>query len=112
LKGQNVKWIEKASLDAAREIKDNSLDFVYIDGEHSYVYVMLDIIVWNRKVKPGGIVSGHDYHFVKTNKFKVEDAVNDYIRSQKIKPLYITDEKAKELPGDGYASWYFVKKNG
>jgi len=109
LKNHNVKFIMDYSLDASLKIPDNSLDFVYIDGEHSYDYVMMDILIWSRKVKTGGVVSGHDYHLVKTNKFKVEDAVNDYARAHNI-AIYITDERAKELPGDGYASWFWIKK--
>jgi len=105
----NVEFIKNYSLEASLEIENNSLDFVYIDGDHSYDYAMMDIQIWSRKVKKGGIVSGHDYHFVKSNKFKVEDAVNDFARAHNIM-IYITDEKAKELPGDGYASWYWIKK--
>ena len=52
------------------------LDFVYIDGDHSYDAVMLDIILWGRKVRPGGFLAGHDY--VRTRKHGVYRAVNDY----------------------------------
>jgi len=61
------------------QVNDNSLDFVYIDADHSYDAVMLDIILWNRKVRNGGIVSGHDY-YVRRKKFGVRNAVDDYVR--------------------------------
>lgn len=108
LVGRNVKFIEEFSLGASQRIQDGSLDFVHIDGEHSYDYVMMDNQLWSRKVRRGGIVSGHDYHLVKSNKFKVEDAVNDFVTAHNI-TLYITDERAKELPGDSYASWFWIK---
>ena len=51
IKGRNAILIEKFSEDAAKDIPDNSLDFVYIDGDHSYDFVMLDIIIWGRKIR-------------------------------------------------------------
>ena len=38
-----------------------SLDFVYIDANHSYDYVKEDIELWYPKVKSGGYLLGHDY---------------------------------------------------
>ena len=40
---------------------EQPLDFVFIDGNHSYEYVKQDIKLWEPKVVSGGIVSGHDY---------------------------------------------------
>ena len=94
LQSKNAEIIEKFSEDAVKDIPDNSLDFVYIDGDHSYDYFMLDIIIWGRKVRKGGIMSGHDY-FYDNNKpgrqAKVTQAVNNYIRVHDIE-FYITDE--------------------
>jgi hypothetical protein len=42
--------------------EDKSLDFVFIDGSHKYEDVVRDIKAWLPKIKPGGILSGHDYH--------------------------------------------------
>lgn len=49
------------SLEAAKVIEDASLDFVFIDAQHDYLSVKLDIETWSPKVKPGGLISGHDY---------------------------------------------------
>ena len=49
------------SLKAALEVEDASLDFVFIDGDHSYEGCSADIAAWWPKVKAGGILSGHDY---------------------------------------------------
>jgi hypothetical protein len=38
------------------------LDFVYIDGNHHYEFVKEDIKNSLSKLKPNGIISGHDYH--------------------------------------------------
>lgn len=45
---------------------DNSLDFVYIDANHTYESVKQDIRLWFPKVKKGGIISGHDYLDIST----------------------------------------------
>ncbi|CAF4025281.1 unnamed protein product [Adineta steineri] len=46
---------------AVNEIKNNSLDFIYIDARHDYAGVMQDMILYWSKVKTGGVFSGHDY---------------------------------------------------
>ena len=58
----DIEVIREFSLNAIAQISDNSLDFVYIDGNHELPYVINDIIEWSKKVRKGGIVSGHDYY--------------------------------------------------
>ncbi len=53
-------WHKKFSIEAANEIDDQSLDIVFIDGNHAYEYVKQDIELWKPKVKTGGILAGHD----------------------------------------------------
>lgn len=48
------------SQDGSKEFEDNSLDFVYLDGDHSAGEVKKDIDYWLPKVKVGGILGGHD----------------------------------------------------
>src|SRR2546430_464414 len=55
LNGLNVKIIRKESMEAAADIPDESLDFVYIDANHAYHYVKQDIREWTKKVRKGGI---------------------------------------------------------
>lgn len=54
--------LRQPSLTAVSQFTDNSLDFVFVDGDHSYEATMEDIVQWTRKLKPGGIMSGHDYY--------------------------------------------------
>lgn len=75
-----IKWIKEKSIDAAKFITDNSLDFVYVDGNHSYEFVAEDISLYYPKLKIGGLLSGHDYHYKSVNK-----AVNEFINKQKLK---------------------------
>ena len=46
---------------AAPMVPDASLDFVFIDANHAYEYVTQDIALWLPKVRPGGLLTGHDY---------------------------------------------------
>jgi SAM-dependent methyltransferase len=59
--GKRVKPLHMDTVSAALEVKDASLDFVFIDADHSYAGVAADIDAWRYKVKPGGILCGHDY---------------------------------------------------
>ena len=50
---------------AAYKVADRSLDFVFIDADHTEEGAAADIAEWTSKVRPGGWVGGHDYN-VKT----------------------------------------------
>ena len=75
-----IKWIKEKSADAVKFITDNSLDFVYIDGNHDYEFVVEDISLYYPKLKIGGLLSGHDYNYG-----SVKKAVNEFINKQKLK---------------------------
>lgn len=57
----NLEKIKGFSVDAAKKYRKHSLDFVYIDADHRYEYVKMDIEAWLPKVKVGGFIGGHDY---------------------------------------------------
>jgi cephalosporin hydroxylase len=75
-----VKWHFMPSTDAASELEDNSLDFVYIDGNHSCSFVKADIEAYLPKVKVGGFIGGHDYYLGETNSPGVNQAVDEFIK--------------------------------
>lgn len=49
------------SAESAELFADGSLDGVFIDAAHDYESVVRDLAAWYPKVKPGGIIAGHDY---------------------------------------------------
>jgi hypothetical protein len=54
--------INAPSVEAAGEVPDESLDFVFIDADHTYEACRADILAWAPKVKRTGWIAGHDYH--------------------------------------------------
>jgi hypothetical protein len=56
-----VNFINLTSDEATTEIEDDSLDYIFIDGNHNYEFVKKDINNYYDKVKTGGIFAGHDY---------------------------------------------------
>lgn len=63
------------SAKAAAMIQDGYFDLVHVDADHTYEDVKLDLDVWTKKVRPGGIISGHDYN--KDGKYLVWKAVDE-----------------------------------
>lgn len=61
LLGNPVFPVPLPSTQASRLFDPESLHAVFIDGEHSPVAVMADLISWWPLVAPGGILAGHDY---------------------------------------------------
>ena len=51
------------SVEAAKEFADESLDFIYIDATHTFEAVSQDLLAWWPKLKPGGLMAGHDYPY-------------------------------------------------
>lgn len=47
--------------DAAGRIPHHALDFIYLDARHDYASVLEDLEVWHDRVRPGGVLDGHDY---------------------------------------------------
>lgn len=100
------------SLDVAKTIPNESLDFVYIDANHSFDAVMQDIIYWAPKVRVGGIVSGHDYtHYHRKWGFRVVEAVHAYTAAYDINPWFILGRAKRRQGerGERERSWFWVR---
>ncbi len=103
-------------MEAVADFADNSLDFVYIDGNHDFRYIAEDISEWTNKVKKGGIVSGHDYFFNKSGtgeeQRQVAYVLNAYIKAFTIANFYLLG-RTQALPEekrDKWQSWMFFKQ--
>lgn len=98
--------IRKKSMDAIDDFEDRSLDFVYIDANHNLRYVVEDIVEWSKKVKSGGVISGHDWTYV----YDVPYAVYACVQKFKIDNFYVLGEsRPKQGEGrDKWRSWFWI----
>ncbi len=56
-----VVILRKSSVEAAESLADRPLDWVYIDGDHTYEAVKADLEAFRRVIRPGGVIAGDDY---------------------------------------------------
>lgn len=102
LKSYDCTFLRMTSLEAVQRIPDGSLDFVYIDGNHSKASVLADLRAWSPKVRSGGIVAGHDYRSDDRKAFiEVKDAVDQFTFERGIAPVYL-------LTADKSPSFFWV----
>jgi hypothetical protein len=112
LKDCDYTIIRKTSMEAVKDFADESIDFVYIDGNHLYKYVLEDIVEWTKKVKKGGVISGHDYiYFYRPDYNDVKDVVNRYTKKF-IKKWYVLGARQKKegVKRDKFRSWFWIKQ--
>jgi hypothetical protein len=77
----------------SEEIKDDSLDWVYLDSDHRYNCIAIEINLAIQKVKKGGLIMGHDYSTVpQTWGSSIIRAVNERIQNNDVKMEAITLE--------------------
>jgi len=80
------------------------LDFVYIDGEHTYDAVRQDMDDWWSKIKIGGILAGHDYHDTQPGTVQ---AVDEFVKKFNLEfKLTGTNEEKGDA---GVPSWVITK---
>ena len=82
----------------ANKFQDNSIDLIYIDGDHYYDEVKKDLLLWYPKVKKGGIFSGHDYSL----SWGVKKAVDELFKNVTVIP--------EGHPDDGNQPSWVIKK--
>jgi predicted O-methyltransferase YrrM len=88
--GQVVIYRER-SMDALIHFSDESLDYVFIDGDHTFDHCCPDIIFWSQKVRSGGMIAVHDYYHFRWA--GVVEAVDAYTKCHKIDPWFVTRER-------------------
>jgi hypothetical protein len=80
--------VRKPSLEAVDCHHDGTLDWVHIDGDHTFDAAVQDIIRWAPKVREGGLVLVHDYCAFGMS--GVMPAVDSYTHCHRIDPWYVT----------------------
>lgn len=78
---KRVVMLRDQSVNAADKFEDESVDFIFVDGDHSYDATLADCIRYYPKLKKGGLFCGHDYSSIQG----VKDAVDEFRRQNGIK---------------------------
>jgi hypothetical protein len=89
-----IVWLQKTSESAIREFQnEEAVDFVYIDGNHSYEAVKKDIRLYYPLIRENGLIGGHDYSPYTES---VMRAVNEFAEEAKLE-LHIV-----------FPDWWFI----
>lgn len=98
--GQRVELLRGLSAETVTDFADCSLDFVYIDANHAPPYVEQDMNIWWHKIRPGGILAGHDL-----DEIEFGDGITRVVEA-------FVDQfglAAYQVTGDNIASWFILK---
>jgi hypothetical protein len=95
-----VRVLCDVSHDAVARVPLDSLDWVYVDADHSEEGCLQDLQLWGARVKPGGIIAGHDYSSL--GGMGVIEAVHRYAEECSVDNITLTNE-AK------FPSYFFAK---
>lgn len=91
-----VRMIRGYSWDGINELPDASVDYFYIDADHSYNSVVKDIAAAKKKLKPGGLIQFNDYTCVDIydlQAYGVYKAVNEFLIAENFEIIYLCLEK-------------------
>jgi hypothetical protein len=91
---QRGKMVVKKGLswDMLEQLPDNSIDYIYVDADHSYESVSKEIAILKLKVKPQAIVHFNDYTYFDQNAlmpYGVPKAVNEFMLQENYELLYL-----------------------
>lgn len=105
----NVEIIKKYSVDAAKDVPNGSLDFVYIDANHEYSHVKQDIELWAPKVRKGGIVAGDDYYMTRAGNMGVLRAAQEYAEANGHELNCTLWDLTDPVVDNQQPAWFFTK---
>jgi hypothetical protein len=100
IKTGNVEINVGFSTVVLKQMPDYYFDWVYLDTDHSYNTTARELNILNIKVKPGGIICGHDYtmgNWVGNVRYGVIEAVHEFCVKEEWKLVYMTLD-IKESP--------------
>jgi predicted O-methyltransferase YrrM len=92
--GDRVEFCYESSTEFGKTLKEESLDFVFIDGDHSDEASYADFWMYYPLVKKGGIFAGHDI---------VLESVKNSLKS------YLGENFSKVITVSNNA-WYMIKE--
>ncbi|MGL6074877.1 MAG: class I SAM-dependent methyltransferase [Fimbriiglobus sp.] len=90
-----VRLHRQFSYKAFSTFPDSYFDFLYIDGNHTYEFVLRDLLDYAPKVKPDGLILGHDFfhnNFADRENYGVIPAVQTFLKRTGYQFLALTSE--------------------
>lgn len=118
----DCRVLRKSSMDAVNDFGAESLDFVYIDAEHSFRGIAEDLYEWYLRVRKGGVIAGHDFAYSGTDpsaqasfnaNSHVPQMVKTFVEAFNIPNFYVFGRSkpiVEEAKNDLYLSWMFFKQ--
>jgi hypothetical protein len=95
--GKRVHCMQGYSWDMLNNLSTNSVDYIYIDADHSYESVKKDISAAYNAIKHNGIIQFNDYcnfSILENDTYGVMQAVNEFLSSYDIKIIGISLDKS------------------
>lgn len=84
------------------------LDGVYVDADHTYQACFDDLTAWSKRLKPNGVLMGHDYtanEFSKKWNWGVIEAVRDFCAKYGWQITHLTDEDFASYRLERISEW-------
>lgn len=78
------------SVSVSYQVAADSLDFVFIDGDHAFESVRADIEAWRPKVKHGGWLGGHDFIEVGVHAAVTQAAFRNLMQADPQSSIWLT----------------------
>lgn len=88
------------STDVLKKMPDKYFDWVYLDTDHTYPVTAAELKILKDKVKPNGIIAGHDYiigNWAGDCRYGVIEAVHELCVTEDWELIYVTINK-NEMP--------------
>jgi predicted O-methyltransferase YrrM len=85
------------STEAVTQFPDDYFDWIYIDTDHMYATTRDELALYAPKVKPGGIIAGHDFiigNWASLVRYGVQEAVYEFCCRNDWELRYMTMENA------------------
>lgn len=79
----SIEIVKRDSVSFLQHFPDNYFNFIYIDTSHQYEHTKIELNLSLKKIKKGGIISGHDY-----NKYRFDGvvrAVDEFSKENNLK---------------------------
>lgn len=83
------------STEVVRSFADAYFDWIYIDTDHTYSTTIAELRLYDKKVKKGGIIAGHDYvigNWVEHVRYGVIEAVHQFCVESNWELIYISTD--------------------